>query len=199
MLQADVTMHGGANSAAIKAAFAAHGMALPAPATSLPVPIDSTNGHGPRRTRSSATNALREQLQVPHDAKVQLTPVDSTMHGPMAHVTAYRPLMLDGDGLEGVRVMIPGVARVQMTRRGGRIAGVIGNVTPASGEVEQHARAFVRALVASGDVRTAPRAARRMRAAPQPQVRGPRRQTSHEIRIVGGQPTLVRIGFSHRP
>ena len=198
MVQADVTMHGGANSAAIKAAFAAHGMVLPAPATSLPVPLESTNGHGPRRTRSSATNVLREQLGVPHDAKLRLTPVDSALHGPIAHVTAYRPLMLDGDGLEGVRVMIPGVARVQMARRGGRIAGVLGNVTPASGVVEDQARAFVRALVASGDIRTAPRAASRMRAAPAPQIQSPRKRTSHEVRIVGGQPTLVRLGFSHR-
>lgn len=199
MVQVDVTTNGGANSAAIKAAFAAHGMVLPAPATSLPVPIGSTNGHGPRRTRSSATASLREQLGVPQGTKLELTPVDSRLHGSIAHVTAYRPLMLDGDGLEGVRVMIPGVARVQMTRRGGPIVGVLGNVMPASGDVEVEARAFVRALVASGDVRTAPRAASRMRGvAPQPQVQNPRKRTSHEIRIVGGEPTLVRLGFSHR-
>jgi hypothetical protein len=199
MLQADVAMNAGANSGAIKAAFAAHGMALPAPATSLPVPLEPRAGRGARRTRSGATGALRERLEVPQDARVNLTPVDSALHGPIAHVTAYRPLMLDSEGLAGVRVMIPGVARVALTRRGGPISGVLGNVTPASSEVEQHARAFVRALVASGDVRTAPRAARRMRGAAQPEVRGPRRRSSHEIRMVGGQPTLVRLGFSHHP
>lgn len=202
MVQADVASNGGANSAAIKAAFAAHGMTLPAPATSLAVPVASTNGngHGPRRTRASVSNVLREQLEVPPDTKIELTPVDSSLHGSIAHVSAYRSMALDSDGLEGVRLMVPGVARVQTTRRGGAITGVLGNVTPASGQVEDEARAFVRALVASGEVRTAPRAATRMRtsAAPQPQVQSPRKRTSHEIRLVGGQPTLVRVGFSHR-
>jgi hypothetical protein len=198
MVMADVTMHGGANTAAIKAAFAAHGMPLPAPVMSLPVPLAVTNGHAPRKGRSRVTSILREQLGVPNDAKIELTPVDSELHGAIAHVTAYRPLALDGDGLEGVRVLIPGIARVQMRGLGGPITGILGDVTPASGAVEDEARAFVRALVASGDVSAAPRAATRMMAPPQPQAQNPRKRTSHEIRIVGGQPTLVRVGFSHR-
>ncbi len=198
MLQADITMNSGANTAAIKAAFAAHGMPLPAPATSLPVPIEATNGHGPRKGRMAA-GALRERLGVPADARLEMTPVDSPLHGPIAHVSAYRTLALDSEGLEGVRVMVPGVARVQMVRRGGPIAGVLGNITPAGDEVEAEARAFVRALIASGDVRVPPRAATRMAAAlPEPDRQNPRQRTSHEIRIQGGQPTLVRVGFSHR-
>ncbi len=58
MLQVDVTSNRGANVAAIREAFEAHGMTLPAPATSLAVPLA-------RRTRAGASPELRRRLAVP--------------------------------------------------------------------------------------------------------------------------------------
>ena len=189
MVQADITTNAGANSAAIQAAFKGHGIKLAAPAASLPVPLG-------KRTRSAATAELRERLGVPRGTTLTFTPVDSPIHGPIAHVTAYRPLTLTGTGLDGVRVMVPGVARV--TRRGTSITGVLGEVTQANSEVDDQARAFVRALVASGQVRTAPQATRRLAAPPQPRPDVPQKTPSHEIRVIAGEPTLVRVGFACR-
>lgn len=127
-----------------------------------------------------------------------MTPVETDLHGEITHISAYRPVPLDGEGLQGVQVMVPGVARVASTRRGRSITGVLGEVTSSEGEAAAQARAFARSLVANGDVRTAPRAARRLAAAPQaPSARVPH-PASHEIRLVDGQPTLVRVGFSDR-
>jgi hypothetical protein len=190
MLQADVMTNGGANAAAINDAFEAHGMPLPAPVTSLAVPLL-------RQTLSGAARELRRRLSVPPGTKVEMTPVDTDLHGEIAHVSAYRPMPLDGVGLQGVQVMVPGIARVATTRRGRSITGVLGDVTSSEGDAAVHARAFARSLVASGDVRTAPRAARRL-AAPQPPAGRVPHKPSHEIRIVRGQPTLVRVGFSRR-
>ena len=134
-------------------------------------------------------------MAVPPGTKVEVTPVDSDLHGEIAHVAAYRALTLDGRGLEGVRVMVPGAARVA-TRRGGRtITGVLGDVTPAQGDVDAQARAFARSLLENGDIKVAPRATRRMGAPLQPSVDRGSRIPTHEIRIIGGQPTLKRIGF----
>ena len=191
MLQVDVSKNRGANTAAITEAFAAHGMSLPAPATSLPVPLA-------RQTRSGAAPELRRRLAVPPGTRIEITPVDSELHGEIAHVSAYRPLPLDGGGLQGVQIMVPGIARVATTRRGRSITGVLGEITSSEGDAAAQARAFARSLVANGDVRTAPRAARRLAAAPQPPAARVPHKPSHEIRLVGGEPTLVRVGFSHR-
>jgi len=94
--------------------------------------------------------------------------------------------------------MVPGVARVQITRRGGAIAGVLGEVSPATGDAERQARAFARTLIASGDIKVSARATRARRIAPPPAIAPPKRTASHEIRSVGGQPTIVRVGFSLR-
>jgi hypothetical protein len=166
-------------------------MTLPAPATSLPVPL-------PGHTRSGAAPELRRRLGVPSGTRIELTPVDTELHGEIAHVSAYRPVPLDGVGLQGVQVMVPGVARVATTRRGRSITGVLGEVTSSEGQATDQARAFARSLVANGDVRTAPRAARRLAAAPQPQAPRVPHTASHQIRLVDGQPTLVRVGFSCR-
>ena len=117
------------------------------------------------------------------------------MHADIGHVAAYRPLRLDGDGLDGVRVMVPGVARVS-TRRGGRtITGVLGDVTPAQGDADARP---ARSPAASSPAATSrwrrgrvvgwgrPRSRRSDRGA---------RKPSHEIRIVDGEPTLRRVGF----
>jgi hypothetical protein len=191
MVQADVTMNKGVDATAISDAFAAHGLTLPAPAMSLPVPL-------PGQTRSGAAPELRRRLGVPSGTRIELTPVDTELHGEIAHVSAYRPVPLDGVGLQGVQVLVPGVARVATTRRGRSITGVLGEVTSSEGEATDQARAFARSLVANGDVRTPPRTARRLAAAPQaPSPRVPH-TASHEIRLVGGQPTLVRVGFTCR-
>jgi hypothetical protein len=193
MLQADVTQNRGVNCPAITAAFAAHGMTLAAPSASLAVPLAA-------RTRRGASAELRERMGVPPDTKLIFTPVDpgahgeiSHVHGEISHVAAFRSVALSGQGLEGVQVRVPAGARV--ARRGAAIEGVLGEVTPADGAADNEARAFALALVASGQVRTAPQATRRLAAAPQPSVDRPQRTPSHEIRIMDGEPTLVRVGF----
>ena len=192
MIQADVSTNKGVNAKAISDAFDAHGMTLAAPVTSLPVPL------GPR-TRRGATGELRERLGVPQGTKVEVNEVESDSHGTIGHVTAYRAVPLDAEGLQGVNIMVPGVARVQMTRRGGPITGVLGDVSPASGDAERQARAFARTLIASGDVKVSGRITRSRRIAPPPPtVTPPKRTASHEIRTVAGEPTIVRVGFSYR-
>ena len=186
MLQADVATNGGANCPAIQAAFERHGMTLAAPSTSLAVPFAA-------RTRRGASAELRERMGVSQGAKLTFTPVDSGAHGEIFHVAAFRSVALSGPGLEGVSVRVPAAARV--ARRGAAIQGMLGEVTPADGGADTEARAFARALVASGQVRTAPQATRRLAAAPQPTVDRPQRTASHEIRILDGEPTLVRVGF----
>jgi hypothetical protein len=108
-------------------------------------------------------------------------------------VTAFRPLTLAGDQLDGVRVLVPSVARV--VRRGAAIEGTLGDVSGPDPQADEEARSFARALVASGQVRTAPRARRRLAAAPEPAPGRPHRPT-HEVRVVDDQPTLVRVGFA---
>jgi hypothetical protein len=187
MLQADVTVNTGVHAAAIRSAFQAHGMPLAAPATSIAVPLAASSNAG-------RVADLREQMGVRRDAVLRITPVDSAAHGEIAHVAAYRPIELSGDGLDGVQVLVPAMARV--TRRGASIVGLLGEVTPADGDVEENARAFARALVAHGQIQTAPTAGRRLAAAVEVAADQPRRKPTHEIRLVGGQPTLVRIGFT---
>ena len=190
MVQADIATNNGVNATAIQDAFAAHDIVLPAPSASMTVPL-------PARRRRGAADPLRERLAVPPDARLEMTPVETDLHGQITHVAAFRPLQLAGDGLEGVRIMVPGVARV--ARRGRSVTGVIGEVTPSTGQVADEARAFARTLVASGELRTAPRAARRMAgrrmaAPPQPAPRQPHRAT-HEIQVLDGEPTIRRLGF----
>ena len=81
-------------------------------------------GDVPAGAVAEARSGRRQDGAAPPDGrpprtKVEVTPVDGDLHAGIAHVAAYRPLQLDGDGLAGVRVMVPGVARVS-TRRGGR-------------------------------------------------------------------------------
>lgn len=187
MLQSDDAINNGANIQAIRDAFSAHGMTLAPAAASLPEPLP--------KTARAANTELRRRLAVPPGTKVEITPVETSQPGEIAHVAAYRPVTLDGRGLEGVRVMVPGVTRVAVTRRGGAITGTLGEVTPASGEVEAQARAFARSLLENGDIQTAPGAVRRMGAAPRPAVDRGSRKPTHEIRIRHGQPELIRIGF----
>lgn len=187
MMQADATLNAGANATAIRTAFAAHGITLPAPMASIPVPLE-------RRTRGDGMAELRRRMAVPADAEMEITPVESELHGEIAHVTAYRPLQLTED-LPGVRVNVPASARV--TRRGRSITGTIGEVQPAAAEVDTEARAFVRMLVQNGDVRVPTRVARRLQSPPL-RATPPRRTATHEVQMERGQPTLKRVGFSCR-
>ena len=176
MVQADVTSNNGVNAKAVTDAFAAHGMTLAAPVTSLPVPLGKAK-------RGGAAGELRERLGVPQGTKVTVNEVESDTHGTIGHVTAYRAVPLDSEGLQGVNIMVPGVARVQMARRGGAITGVLGEVSPATGDAERQARAFARTLIASGDISVSARATRGRRIAPPPAIAPPKRTASHEIRI----------------
>ena len=184
MAQAEATLNKGKYVAQIQAAFAAHGMTISAPAASLAVPLE-------RRTRGDGTKELRARLGVASGAKIEVTPVDSDMHDDFAHVTAFRSLSLTGV-LPGVEIPVPVTARV--TRRGTSITGVVGDIVGASANVDSEARAFVQTLVSNGDVRVNATAARRI-ALTAPQVTA-RRTATHEVRTVGGKPTLVRVGFA---
>ncbi len=187
MLQADATLNGGKSATAIRTAFAAHGMALPAPTASIPVPLQS-------KKRGDGLAELRRRMAVSPDAKMEITPIDTEMHGEIAHIVAYRPLVLTED-LPGVVVNVAAVARVTM--RGASITGTLGEVQPAAADVDTEARAFVKAVVHNGDVRVGTPVARRLQAPPM-SATGPRRTATHEVRLEGGQPTLKRVGFACR-
>lgn len=206
MVEADVAKNKGANAAAVRAAFEAHGMTLPAPSIPMAVPLG-------RRTRGGSAGQLRDQLSVPSGTKLQYTPVESDVHGDVTHVAAYRPIQITEGELTGVRLMVPAVAQVRT--RGGTVVGMIGDPTPANQAIEAEGRAFARALVANGDIRPsgatgaerpAGRPVRRLRGARSaPEVQLPPRPPfapfppTHEIRSVAGEPTITRVGFSCRP
>ena len=179
MLQADVVNNAGANASHIRAAFAGHGIALAAPATSLLVPLGSGRG-----AVADAARGLRERLELPRGAKMQLTSVRSDMHGQIAHVSAYQPMSLTGAGLRGLQILVPAVARVQT--RGAAIVGLLGEPAPVDKDSQAHAQAFAQALVANGDLEMG-KGVRAMRSATRP--------TSHVVKKVGGKPTIVRRGF----
>ena len=187
MLQSDDAINNGANIQAIRDAFerARHDAGARG---RLPAGAAAKDGD------RAANTELRRRLEVPPGTKVEITPVETNQPGEIAHVAAYRPLTLDGRGLEGVRVMVPGVTRVAATRGGRAATGTLGEVAPASGEAEAQARAFARSLLENGDIQTAARAVRRMGAAPRPANPGSGKPT-HEIRIRRRPAELVRIGF----
>ncbi len=201
MVEADVTSNGGVNAAAIRAAFGAHGMTLPAPRVEMAVPVK-------RRTRGGSSAQLREELNVPAGTPLSFTPVSTDVNGDISHVVAYRPLQLTEGELSGVRLMVPATAAVRT--RGRTVTGVIGAIKPADQDVEREGRAFARALLANGDIRgtaepTGAAGRRRTRGAspvgviaPQPRPAYAPFPPTHEVKIVGGEPTLSRIGFSGR-
>jgi len=202
MVEADVTKNGGVNAAAIRTAFEKHGMTLPAPAVEMAVPVKrSTRGGGVQQQ-------LREELGVASGTKLSFTPVTSDTQGEISHVVAYRPVQLTEGDLAGVQLMVPATAAVRT--RGRSVTGVIGVVKPADQEVEREGRAFARALLANGDIRgtaEAPAAAPRRRTrgggaqasiAPTPRPAFAPFPPTHEIRVVAGEPTLTRVGFSGR-
>src|SRR5207249_98353 len=173
MVEAEITRNKGTYAAQIRAAFAAHGMTLPAPATSLTVPLE-------RKKRGDGTAEVKTRLGVPRGAEVEVTPVDSDMHESMAHVSAYREVPLAGIFAANVVVKVPVTARV--TRRGRSITGVVGEVGPGAATVDSEARAFVQTLVNNGQVRVTAQLARRI--APIAPQLAPQRTPTHEIRTV---------------
>jgi hypothetical protein len=202
MLSADVANKSGANVAAVRAAFEAHGISLPAPAVAMPVPLPGA------RTRGAAASRLRDQMGVPNGTRLTFTEATSDVDGgQIAHVAAYRPIEMTDGELAGVRLMVPAVARLRT--RGRSVVGVLGDVLPVEGEAETEGRAFARALAANGDIRGAAQPAP---AAPRRRLRGPAAiagaqparipnapfPPTHEIQVVNGAPTIVRVGFSCR-
>jgi hypothetical protein len=169
-------------------------MTLAPAAASLPEPLP--------KTARAATTELRRRLEVPPGTTMKKTRVDTGGEDQILHVAAFRPVTLDGRGLEGVRLMVPGVTRVSTTRGGRSMTGTLGEVTPALGDVEAQARAFARSLLENGDIvlreesrgRNARSAGRRM-APPQPSGTRPPGRPTHVIKIVRGQPELQRRGF----
>ena len=192
MIQADVTTNKGVNAKAISDAFDAHGMTLAAPVTSLPVPL------GPR-TRRGATGELRERLGVPQGTKVEVNEVESDSHGTIGHVTAYRAVPLDARGAagrqhHGARCRTGPDDPARRSHRGRprrRLAGQRRRRTPGPG-IRPHAHRQRR------HPGLGPGHARRGGSPPPPAVAPPKRTASHEIRIVAGEPTIVRVGFSLR-
>jgi len=179
MLQADVMTGRSAHVAQIRAAFAAHGIELAAPATSLAIPL------GGGRTAAAARRALRERLGAEPDARLAVTLVASEMHGSIAHVAAYRSLRLAGGALAGLHLRVPSAARVQT--RGAALVGLLGNPTPADSGAEQEARSFARGLVGSCQLALAGRGSRGRR---HPVC------ATHAIEKIDGKRTIVRRGFA---
>jgi hypothetical protein len=199
MLSADVTLNGGINVAAIRGAFDRHGLSLPAPVVSLPVPLPGA------RTRGAASTRLREQLGVPAGTRLTYTETTSVIDGEIAHVVAYRSIEVSLTGLAGVHIRVPASARVRT--RGRSVVGVLGDVRPAEGDVAAEGLAFARALIANGDVVGAgaaaePPPARRSRGPVRiagslpPRQAGSPYPPTHRIAQVDGVPTIVRIGFA---
>ena len=177
MLQADVMTGGSAHAAAIRAAFAAHGIALAAPTTSLATPL--------ARSASAARRALCAELGAPPGARLELTPVVSEMHGAIAHVAAWRPLRLATGALAGLHVPVPAAARVQT--RGVALVGLLGDPVPADAAADREARAFANGLLASGQLALGARGARTARRPGPP---------THGVEKIAGRRTLVRRGFA---
>ena len=173
MLQADAMTNHAAHADAIRRAFAAHGIELTAPTTSLATPL--------ARSAAAARRALCEELAAPRGTRLAVTRVASEMHGPIAHVAAYRALRLSAGALAGVHVPVPAAARVQT--RGAALVGLIGDPVPADAAADHDARAFARGLLASGQLVFGRRTAR-----------APRRAT-HGVETISGRRTLVRRGF----
>ncbi len=180
MLQADIVNNNGANVPHIRAAFDTHGIALGAPATSLPVPLE----RGVVAV-AAAARELRARLEAPAGARLRLTRVTSDLHGEIAHVTVFQPLPLAGAVLKGLQILVPAVARVQT--RGRTIVGLLGEAVPVLAEAEAHARAFAKALVANGDLDVG----KALRA-----VRRPPRPATHVVKIIAGKRTIARRGFA---
>lgn len=178
MVQADIVNNRAASVPHIQAAFAAHGIALAAPAASLPVPLAGGRA-------AAAARELRARLSAPSGAKLRLTRVESDLHGEIAHVQAFRPIRLTAAALKGLYILVPAVARVAV--RGRSVVGLLGQPCPVEEVVEADAHAFARALAANGEIERD-----RARRAP----RGPSRPPSHVVRAVGGRPTIVRRGFA---
>lgn len=180
MLQGDIQNGDGTHVQHIRAAFAAHGIALGAPVSSLPAPL--TVG----RTAASATRALRERLGLSAQERLAFTPVGSDMHGNIAHVAAYRATRLKGAALKGLRIMVPTIARVQM--HGRAIVGLLGDpIMPAQADAESEAQAFAQGLVANGDLALDQR---------RTMTRKRPRRATHVVKLVAGKRTVVRRGFA---
>jgi len=163
---------------AIRAAFAAHGITLAAPSTSLATPL--------ARSAAAARRALCEELEAPRGARLAVTRVASEMHGEIAHVAAYRPLRLAAGALAGVHVPVPAAARVQT--RGGALVGLLGAPAPVDATADREARAFAKGLLASGQLALGRRGARSRR--------GGERRATHAVETIAGRRTLVRRGFA---
>jgi hypothetical protein len=196
MAAIDVVANGGADVAAIRAAFALHGMELPAPSMALPVDL------GTGRSRGTVTRRLREELGVVGGTRLRYTAATSPVHGEIAHVSAYRPVPVDTQP-DGLHIQVPASARV--ATRGGTVRGMLGDATRADPAAEAEARAFARMLIDNGDVIGAgPDAApqRRMRGrsvAPVPPAARPANAPfppTHAVRVVDGRRTIVRVGFA---
>lgn len=177
MLQADLTQNNGANAVHIQSAFAAHGIVLGGAATSLPTPL------APTGRRVAASRALAARMGARKSAKMEMTFVESPIHGEIAHVAAYQPLKLAGGALDGLSILVPATARVAV--RGRTIVGSLGDVSPVTEHLEREATAFAQTLASNGQIEgLATRGART-----------PGRPT-HAIETSRGRRVIVRRGFS---
>ena len=154
MLQADVTMNGGANTPGDQRRVrgARHDRCA-APATSLPVPLaGQTRAGAPHASCAGGSPSRRAPRSSSH-------PVDSELHGAIAHVTAYRPLTArrrrargrpgHGAGRRPRRHHPPRPARSPASWARSR--------RPRAMPTRRLARSRA-SLVASGDIKHAPRA-----------------------------------------
>ena len=194
MVAIDAASNNGRNVAAIQASFEAHGMTLGAPTMALPVELGKGSGG------AAATRSLRQQLGVPSGTRLDFTAVQSDLHGEMAHVSSFQQVALGADA-PGLSIRVPATARV--STHGRTLRGVLGDVSQVDAAAESEARAFARMLLANADVKdpAGPAGRSHLRGhsfavSPEQRPANAPFPPTHTVRVIAGQPTIVRVGFA---
>jgi hypothetical protein len=189
-LQADAQLHEGLHAAEIRAAFGRHGLFLGAPKMSLALPVLPWRA-GVSRGAADEPLLLRLGLEAAPSEGLQYTPVRSSMHGEMAHVSGFQSEDVSdlNPALKGVHALVPATARVKL--EGPSVLGLLGEATTVGVATRAAARQFVRSLLETGHLEAEP-GGPRLPASP-PRRPGP---PTHAIRSVDGQRVVVRTRFA---
>jgi hypothetical protein len=198
MIQADASLFGGANAAAIQQAFANHNLNLVGMGL-IASPTTSLLGHAPRVTKAAASLApatikdLRGRIRATKGSKMMVGAINVAGEK-LAEITHLRavPLGKVDKSLKGVVAMASEVVRVGGS---GKMAAVMGALPQPDRTVDE-VEHFVLTLVKMGRIaHIGPRPkAKKGMVASRAKLREPRMAT-HEIRTVGGKKVLQRIRF----
>ena len=198
MIQADASLFGGANTAAIQQAFANHNLNLGGMAL-IASPTTSLAGHAPRVTKVAASvgeatiKDIRERIRAAKGAKLMVGAINVAGEK-LAEVTYLRAVPLDSvdESLKGVIAMASEVVRVGES---GKMAAVMGALPQPDRTVDE-VKHFVSTLVKMRQIAHIglhPKAKKGL-VASRAKLREPPMAT-HEIRTVGGKKVLQRIRF----